>query len=160
MDDHTNDESVPPPTGNPRGWDPASATWEHATLRRALNHGLRLFNDGAYHESHDCFEDEWYQYGAGTTESSFLHGMTQVAAGTYKHVSFDDDDGMRSLFETSLQYLSAVPDEFYGVDVAAIRSRLTTALDDPTVVDDWQIELDGVVVTASDTDYAYAEELE
>ncbi len=160
MDEHTRDESVPPPSGDPRGWDAEAGAWEHATLRRALIHGIRLFNDGAYHESHDCFEAEWYQYGAGSTESSFLHGMTQVAAGTYKHVSFDDDDGMRSLFETALQYLAAVPDEFYGVDVSSIRSRLQQALDDPTSVEGWHLGLDGEVVTADEADYEYAAELE
>jgi len=30
--------------------------------------------------------------------------MVQVAAGAYKHYDFVDDDGMRSLFRTALQY--------------------------------------------------------
>ncbi|MFW6000614.1 MAG: DUF309 domain-containing protein, partial [Halorubrum sp.] len=120
MDDHTRDPGVAPPLGNPTGWhagdgapdssaagegdasaggpDDARAVggyWEHATLRRATEHGVRLFNDGAYHESHDCFEGEWYNYGSGTVESAFLHGMVQVAAGAYKRVDFENDDGMR-----------------------------------------------------------------
>lgn len=82
MDDHTRDPGVAPPLGDPTGWhagdrapDPSAADdedgstggssggprdaqvaggyWEHATLRRATEHGVRLFNDGAYHESHD-----------------------------------------------------------------------------------------------------------
>ena len=56
MDDHTADPTVAPPLGNPSGWQSAEQQWEHATLRRAVEHGVRLFNDGAYHESHDCFE--------------------------------------------------------------------------------------------------------
>ena len=56
MDDHTHDPSVAPPLGNPTGWQREERQWEHATLRRAVEHGVRLFNDGAYHESHDCFE--------------------------------------------------------------------------------------------------------
>ncbi|OYR85838.1 hypothetical protein DJ84_01570, partial [Halorubrum ezzemoulense] len=141
MDDHTRDPGVAPPLGDPTGWhagdrpdssaagdeggssggppDPRAVGgyWEHATLRRATEHGVRLFNDGAYHESHDCFEDEWYNYGRGTVESAFLHGMVQVAAGAYKRVDFESDAGMRSLFETALQYLDGVPNDFYGVDV-------------------------------------------
>jgi len=102
MDDHhTRDPTVEPPAGNPTGWDPSAGRWEHATLRRATDCGVRLFNDSAYHESHDCFEAEWYNYGAGTAESKFCHGMVQVAAGAYKHVDFENDDGMRSLFETA-----------------------------------------------------------
>jgi predicted metal-dependent hydrolase len=134
MDDHTRDPSVPAPEGDPTGWRD-DGRWEHATLRRATVHGVRLFNSGEYHESHDCFEDEWYNYGSGNAESKFLHGMVQVAAGTYKHVDFGDDAGMRSLFETALQYLHGVPRDFYGVDVTDVRTKLTNALEDPTVVE-------------------------
>jgi len=54
MDEHTRDPSVAPPLGNPSGWDDELRTWEHATLRRAVEHGVRLFNSGDFHESHDC----------------------------------------------------------------------------------------------------------
>ncbi|TKR27637.1 DUF309 domain-containing protein [Natronomonas salsuginis] len=164
MDDHTRDESVGPPiSGTPAGWDAdrgPSNGWEHGTLRRATIHGVRLFNSSAYHESHDCFEAEWYNYGRGTTESAFLHGMVQVAAGAYKHVEFENDDGMRSLFETALQYLHGVPRDFYGVDLPDVRTTLTNALRDPTVVDGWAITLDGTRPTAREIDYEYAAELE
>jgi hypothetical protein len=183
MDEHTRDPGVAPPLGDPTGWHAAgegSGTgdrgadgdadgrgarlaggyWEHATLRRATEHGVRLFNAGEYHESHDCFEDEWYNYGSGTTESAFLHGMVQVAAGAYKHVDFENDDGMRSLFETALQYLRGVPEDFYGVDVGEVRATLRAALDDPTAVDGWQISLDGARTAAYPADYEYAERID
>ncbi|WP_290810324.1 DUF309 domain-containing protein [Halovivax sp.] len=160
MDDHTRDPTVEPPSGNPTGWLAERGAWEHATLRRATSHGVRLFNDGAYHESHDCFEDEWYNYGRGTTESAFLHGMVQVAAGVYKRKDFGNDDGLRSLFETAIRYLTDVPHDFYGVDVLAVRTRLTDALTDPTAVDDWRIRLDGRRPVATATDYRYADHLE
>ena len=161
MDDHTRDASVGPPrVGTPTGWLPAEGRWEHDTLRRATVHGIRLFNVGEFHESHDCFEDEWYNYGSGTTESKFLHGMVQVAAGAYKHFDFEDDGGMRSLFETALQYLHGVPRDYYGVDVLDVRETMTRALDDPTVLEEWRIELDGTLPTADESDFAYAESLE
>jgi len=156
--DHTDDPSVEPPTGNPTGWD--GERWEHATLRRAVVHGVALYNAGAYHESHDCFEDEWYNYGNGTTESAFLHGMVQVAAGAYKHFDFEDDDGMRSLFETALQYLRGMPRDYYGVDVLDIRTVLTNAQSDPERLHGWQIELDERHPVAEETDYLYAAQLE
>ncbi|MFC6835309.1 DUF309 domain-containing protein [Halomarina ordinaria] len=159
MDDHTRDPSVAPPEGDPTGWR-ADGRWEHATLRRATVHGVRLYNSGEYHASHDCFEDEWYNYGRGSTESKFLHGMVQVAAGAYKHVDFRDDDGMRSLFRTALQYFHGVPRDFYGVDVLDVRSTLTNALSDPTAVEGWRIELDGERPVARDADFAYVETLE
>ena len=161
MDDHTHAPEVPPPTsGTPTGWNPHTGIWEHGTLRRATVHGVRLFNSGEFHESHDCFEDEWYNYGSGTTESKFLHGMVQVAAGAYKHFDFEDDGGMRSLFETALQYLHGVPDDFYGVDLPDVRTTMTDALDDPEVLAGWRIELDGARPTADDSDFAYAESLD
>jgi len=190
MDDHTRDPGVAPPLGNPTGWhageDPDAASgaaesspddeegssggptdarlvggyWEHATLRRATEHGVRLFNDGAYHESHDCFEDEWYNYGRGTAESAFLHGMVQVAAGAYKRVDFENDAGMRSLFETALQYLDGIPSDFYGVDVGDVQETLRAALGDPAAVDGWQITLDGACPPAYPADYEYAERVD
>ena len=160
MDDHTRDPTVAPPAGSPTGWHPERGEWEHATLRRALVHGVALYNSGDFHESHDCFEDEWYNYGSGSRESMFLHGMVQVAAGAYKHVDFEDDDGMRSLFRTALQYFHGLPREFYGVDLLAIRTTLTNALDDPTVLDGWQMALDGETPTATDADYEYVAQLE
>jgi predicted metal-dependent hydrolase len=161
MDEHTNDASVgPPPQGDPTGWDAAAERWEHATLRRAVEHGVALFNAGAYHESHDCFEVEWYNYGRGSRESMFLHGMVQVAAGTYKHVDFEDDDGLRSLFRTALQYFQGLPTDMYGVDVLDVRTKLSNAITEPTIVEGWQIRIDGAVPTATEADFAYAERVD
>jgi len=161
MDDHTRDDSVgPPASGSPTGWIPDAGRWEHGTLRRATVHGVCLYNSGEYHESHDCFEDEWYNYGSGTTESAFLHGMVQVAAGAYKHFDFEDDDGMASLFRTALQYLHGVPRDYYGVDVLGVRTALTNAMEDPTVLHGWRIELDGERPEAGPEAYAFAEGLE
>ena len=164
MDEHTRDPGVPPPLGNPTGWqrNPTGrgGYWEHATLRRAVYHGVRLYNAGAYHEAHDCFEHEWYNYGAGTTESAFLHGMVQVAAGAYKHADFEDDAGMRSLFETAAGYLSGVPADFYGVDVDDVRSTLAAAPEEPSLLEDWRISLDGQRPSADEVDYDHLEAIE
>jgi len=159
VDEHTRDPSVDPPARNPTGWLPGEGRWEHDTLRRAVVHGVRLYNAGDYHESHDCFEHEWYNYGHGSTESAFLHGMVQVAAGAYKHDDFEDDNGMRSLFETALQYLRGVPNDYYGVAVLDVRTRLTNALAEPSVLDGWEIRLDGDAPTASIEDYNFVERI-
>jgi hypothetical protein len=164
MTDHTRDNDIPPPiSGDPTGWSAErtdSNGWEHGTLRRATIHGVRLYNSGAYHESHDCFEDEWYNYGRGTTESKFLHGMVQVAAGAYKHYDFENDDGMRSLFRTALQYFQGVPEDYYGVDVLDVRTVLRDALEDPSALDGWLIRLDGASPRATDEDFEYASRLD
>jgi hypothetical protein len=164
MDEHTRDDGVGPPTsGRPTGWRPtraASNGWEHGTLRRAVVHGVRLYNAGDFHASHDCFEDEWYNYGSGSVESAFLHGMVQVAAGAYKHFDFEDDGGMRSLFETARQYLHGVPGDFYGVDVDDVRRTIGEALERPETLDGWRIVLDGRCPVASALDHEYADALE
>jgi len=164
VDDHTRDDAVAPPIGDsPAGWSRErrpSNGWEHGTLRRAVVHGVRLYNAGDYHAAHDCFEAEWYNYGHGTTESAFCHGLVQVAAGAYKHVDFEDDAGMRALFGTARQYLAGVPVDYYGVDVRDVRETLDTALDDPAVIDGWRIALDGAHPVADERDRAYAERVE
>jgi predicted metal-dependent hydrolase len=86
--------------------------------------------------------------------------MVQVAAGAYKHFDFENDDGMRSLFETALQYLHGVPNDYYGVGVLGVRTTLTNALTDPTAVEEWQIELDGERPEARSTDFEHAKILE
>ncbi|AWB28723.1 DUF309 domain-containing protein [Halococcoides cellulosivorans] len=159
MAEHTRDPSVDPPaSGTPTGYDPESG-WAHPTCRRAVVHGVALFNDAAYHDSHDCFEAEWYGYGKGTTESAFLQGLVQVAAGAYKQ-TLDQPEGRRSLLTTALGYLEDVPDDYYGVDVAALRRDAARAKVDGTAVDDWTITLDGNVPTAADSDYAFAAEID
>ncbi|WP_313690815.1 DUF309 domain-containing protein [Halorarum halobium] len=160
MDEHTRDPSVAPPLGNPSGWRADERVWEHATLRRATEHGVRLFNADEYHESHDCFEDEWYNYGSGSIESAFLHGMVQVAAGAYKHEDFGDDGGMRSLFTTALEYLRGVPADFYGVDVVDVRETLAASLEEPSELDGWRLTLDDETPDAYEADYAYVESLD
>lgn len=160
MDEHTNADSVDPPATDVPGWLPDKQRWEHATLRRATIHGVALFNDGAYHESHDCFEAEWYNYGRGTVESAFARGMVQVAAGAYKHFDFANDDGMASLFQTALQYLRAPPNRFYGVDLLDVRTTITNALADPEVLEGWKISLDGTQSVADSVTYQFVDDLD
>lgn len=159
MDDHTRDPSVAAPAGNPTGWSDVDERWDHATLRRAVVHGVRLFNSGEYHASHDCFEAEWYNYGRGSQESRFCHGMVQVAAGAYKRADFGNDAGMRSLFRTVLEYLAGIPRDYYGVDVLDVRTVVTNAIDAPETIDDWQIRLDGARPTARPEDRAFVDRL-
>jgi len=170
---HTQVDGVAPPdSGDPSGWLGGAGQWEHPTLRRAVVHGVRLYNGGEHHESADCFEHEWYNYGSGTVESKFLHGMVQLAAGAYKHFYFEnsearsasgsrtqsgDDDGMARLFETSLTYLRGVPDDFYGVDVSVVRKLLRDVLDDPTALEDGRIRLDGAYPTTRRVDREFVE---
>ena len=161
MDDHTRDRAVaPPPDGqNPPGWLPEAGRWEHDTLRRATIHGVRLINSGEYHDAHDCFEDEWFNYGQGTVEQAFLQGMTQVAAGAYKYTGLDNTAGLRKLFDSAHGYLDEVPEQFYGVDVVRLRDDITSMRYDPPAVDGLQVALDGAYPTVREKDLRYAASL-
>jgi predicted metal-dependent hydrolase len=86
--------------------------------------------------------------------------MVQVAAGAYKHFDFADDAGTRSLFRTALQYLHGVPEDYYGVDLDNVRETLDRSLDDPSVLAEWRISLDGSQPTAAGPDREYVEQLE
>lgn len=157
MAEHTRDPTVAPPDGDPTGWD--GEAWAHPTCRRAIEHGVRLFNDAAYHPAHDCFEAEWYGYGRGTAEATLLQGLVQIAAGAYKE-TLDQSAGRRSLLTTALGYLEDVPADSYGLDVPAVRRDAARAKLDGEHVADWTITLDGRVPVADDDDYAYAAALE
>jgi predicted metal-dependent hydrolase len=82
-----------------------------------------------------------------------------VAAGACKHFDFENDDGMRSLFETTLQYLHGITDDFYGVDVGDVRETLRTALDDSSVINDWKIKFEHEYPVAAEQDCEYTERL-
>ncbi len=86
--------------------------------------------------------------------------MVQVAAGAYKHFDFEDDDGMRSLFRTSLDYFRGVPKDYYGVDVLDVRTTVSNALEDPTALEGWQIRLDDEYPVADESDYEFAEQFD
>ena len=161
MDEHTRDRTVrPPPAGmNPPGWLPTENRWEHDTLRKATIHGVRLVNGGAYHEAHDCFEDEWFNYGNGTREKSFLQGMTQVAAGAYKYDGLDNEAGLRKLLDSALGYLQGIPDDFYGVDVATLREDVIAVRRNPERVPELRIAIDGQQPPAREEDLGYAASL-
>ena len=158
MDEHTRDRSVgPPPAGqSPPGWLPEERRWEHDTLRKATIHGVRLVNEGEYHEAHDCFEDEWFNYGNGTMEKSFLQGMTQVAAGAYKYTGFDNEAGLRKLMDSAHGYLVGIPARYYGVDVESLRTDITAIRHKPARVETLEISIDGRYPTAREADIEYA----
>ncbi|MFB6109532.1 MAG: DUF309 domain-containing protein [Halodesulfurarchaeum sp.] len=161
MDEHTRDRTVgPPPAGsNPTGWLSTEGRWEHDTLRQATIHGVRLVNGGAYHEAHDCFEDEWFNYGNGTLEKAFLQGMTQVAAGAHKYENFDNEAGLRKLLGSALDHLDGVPGDYYGVDVTALREDVIAIRRAPERVSELRIAIDGRHPPTREKDRGYAESL-
>ena len=60
---------------------------------------------------------------------------------------------MRPLFRTALQYFQDVPNDYYGVDLLDVRTTLTNVMSDPSVLDGWQIVVDGKRPEAGEDDY-------
>ncbi|GGL62995.1 DUF309 domain-containing protein [Halocalculus aciditolerans] len=158
MDEHTRDPGVAPPLGTPAGWRPIRREWEHATLRRATEHAVRLHNDAAYLDAYDCVKYEWYNYGDGTRESKFCHGLQQAIAARHKH-DVDVPEGARSLARTARKYLQDTPADFYGLDVGGLRDTLAEVESEPDAFDGFRLVLDGEPVTAYPADYAFADDL-
>ncbi|AKH97866.1 DUF309 domain-containing protein [Halanaeroarchaeum sulfurireducens] len=162
MDQHTMDPSIerPPNNATPTGWDEDTDRWEHETLRRAVIHGIRLYNSGEYHDAHDVFEDEWKKYGQGKQEKAFLQGLVQLAAGVYKLASHDNETGLIKLFRTSRGYLSDVPLDYYGVNVSQVHEILEKGIEQPESAIGTQVELDTNAPAARQEDLEYAESIE
>ena len=162
MDQHTRDPTISGPSTNepPTGWNASEGRWEHATLRRAVIHGIRLYNSGKYHDAHDVFEDEWRNYGQGTREKAFLQGLVQLAAGAYKLDVEESEIGLIKLFRTARGYLSNVPLDYYGVNVAKVHDILECGIEYPASALGAQVELDERVPTARQTDLEYAKSIE
>lgn len=130
-------------------------TWEYQELRVATVHGVALFNTGRYHPSHDCFEAAWYNFGAGSAESAFLHGMAQVAAGMHKLTAHENSAGFVSLWKTARTYLQPHPSTYYGVDMDDLRQLLTAGVSNPDPISSPQLMLDGDVPIADESTARY-----
>ena len=73
-----------------RGWTLTAAdTPMHESLREAFVHGARLFDQGAFFEAHEVWEERWR---VETEERSrrLLQGLIQIAAGLHKLVMVRD----------------------------------------------------------------------
>ncbi len=68
--------------------------------------GVRLFNERAYYEAHDVFEDEWAA--ARGPRRTALKAMVQVAAGMY-HLQTSGYAGAEHLLSSGLALLRNLP---------------------------------------------------
>lgn len=83
--------------------------------------GIELFNRGEFFEAHEVLEDVWRA--APHAEKKFLQGLIQIAVGLH-HDSTGNRVGARSLLARGGKNLSAYPDAYAGLDVAALRNAV------------------------------------
>lgn len=87
-----------------------------------LRSGVNLFNRGAYFQAHEALEDLWRA--AALPDKSFLQGLTQIAVGMV-HQQRGNRVGARSLLARGLANLAGYPEQYLGIDVAALRATVT-----------------------------------
>ncbi|WP_121821799.1 DUF309 domain-containing protein [Halostella salina] len=103
-------------------------------MRDHLRAGIAVYNAGEYHAAHDAWEDRWLDLERGSDDERFLHGLIQFTAAVH-HARGRNWDGVAGLVESASEYLADLPDEYRGVDVAAVRRHLAALGADPERVE-------------------------
>jgi hypothetical protein len=99
-------------------------------MRGHLRAGVAVYNAGEYHAAHDAWEDYWLDLERGTDDERLLHGLIQFTAVVH-HARQRNWQGVAGLVESASEYLADLPDEYRGIDVAAVRSDLARFGADP-----------------------------
>jgi hypothetical protein len=102
-------------------------------MREHLRVGIAVFNAGDFHDAHDAWEDRWLGLESGTDDELLLHGLIQFTAAVH-HGYGRNWTGCVGLAESADEYLSGLPDEYRGVDVARVRRILAEVARDPEVL--------------------------
>jgi hypothetical protein len=92
-------------------------------LADAFTRGARLFDDGAFFDAHEAWEERW-RVTSDETERRFLQGLIQVAAAFHKLLVVGSVDSALRLLAKGLTKLEACPDRFSGCDVATFRTGI------------------------------------
>lgn len=90
---------------------------------RDFREGIRLFNAGAYWESHESWEFVWKRCQAPSRV--FFQALIQLAA-AYHQLGRGIHHGVVKHFRNAATKLEPFPDRFLGVDVGALREALSS----------------------------------
>jgi len=99
-------------------------------MRANLRAGVAIYNEGRFHAAHDAWEDYWLDLDSGTDDELLLHGLIQFTAVVY-HLEQNNDAGAQGLAESATGYLSTLPADYRGIDLANVRPFLETIAADP-----------------------------
>jgi len=121
-------------------------------MRDHLRAGIAVYNAGGYHAAHDAWEDRWLDLERGTDDERLLHGLIQFTAAVH-HARERNWAGVGGLVASAGEYLAGLPEEYRGVDVAAVRRHLAALGADPERVERGQpprLTHEGTAVTPGD----------
>ena len=96
-----------------------TADWQH------ICQGIALYNDGAFWDAHEAWEGVWRRY--PDDWRLFLQGLIQIAAGYYQLRRCIFHDTVKHL-ENARAKLAQFPDDFLGIDVAALIDGIDATL--------------------------------
>ena len=108
----------------------ASAVAVQAVAGKSIYDGLKLFNDGAYFEAHDFFENFWQDKQNEFTQ--LYHGLTNISVGAY-HLACRNLDGALSQLNRGLERLEIYPDEILGINLSQFRLDINYLIKQITV---------------------------
>jgi hypothetical protein len=103
------------------------------SFETALRAGVAVYNAGEFHAAHDPWEAVWLELPDGDDER-LLHGLVQHTAAVY-HARRRNWSGATGLAGSAGEYLAGLPDDYRGVDVAAVRSYLARLAADPELAE-------------------------
>ena len=92
--------------------------------------GVDLFGAGEYWECHEVLEPIWLE--ASGLDREFYGGVILLAAALHKARAMGSARGGRRNYAKALAHLALVPDEYLGVDVRELESRVHAALRNPS----------------------------
>jgi predicted metal-dependent hydrolase len=96
------------------------------TLRKLTQDGLDLIEHGEYFEAHEVLEEAWMK--APEPETYLLRTLLQVAV-TYLQIERQNWNGAEKMLLRIKQWITHLPDECQGIDIASLRQHLR-ALED------------------------------
>jgi len=129
-----------------------------APLIPSLRAGIAVFNEGAYHEAHDAWEDHWLGLDRGSDDERFLHGLIQFTAAIH-HARGRNWLGVTGLARSGRDYLHALPGDYRGVNVDTVRASLARLERDPELLERRpppRLTHEGVALTYDDLEFPAA----
>jgi predicted metal-dependent hydrolase len=100
-------------------------------------HGIELFNQRKFWESHEAWEEIWLV--TDGIQSEFLQGLIQSAAALLKYERNEFAPALR-LYNTAKGRLDLCPDDYMGLNVRAFQAAMATCFE--SILDGCNLPID------------------
>ena len=93
---------------------------------KLFKNGLDAFQKHQFYDAHEYWEDLWSDY--RLVDAKFIQGLIQLAVG-YFHISNNNKNGARGLFNKCIPKLIEYRPEYRGIDIENILLGIDNALE-------------------------------